>query len=286
MKVWTEWGQKIMRLRHNKKRNTAFLYETLIKELTRSIIRQEASKKARIISMIKENFSPKTILGQELILYKNLNETEGLDVYTAERLIQETRRAYSDFDKKQIFNHQTALINEINKTLSKSVFANFVPNYKNLATIAQIFNGELAVKDKVLLERKLVSSISSKDTKEGDSRNMPHIDGLVYKKVIENFNSKYDDGLLTEQKTLLNHYLMAFSDNGLSLKVFLNEEIGRLNESLSGMLNSEEISKDNDMHQKTRMVLKKLSEIKNKKIDAKTIHDVLKVQSLISEVDK
>ena len=115
---------------------------------------------------------------------------------------------------------------------------------------------------------------------------MPHIDGLVYKKVIENFNSKYDGDLLTEQKTLLNHYLMAFSDNGLSLKVFLNEELGRLNKSLSGMLNSEEISKDKDLHQKTRMVLKKLSEIKNKKIDAKTIHDVLKVQGLISEVEK
>ena len=275
-----------MRLRHNKKRNTAFLYETLIKELTRSIIHKEDTKKAKIVLMIKENFSPKTILGQELVLYKNLNETEGLDVYTAERLIQETRQAYSRFDKKQIFNRQTVLINEINKALSKSVFANFVPNYKNLATIAQIFNGELPVKEKVLLERKLVSSITSRSLAKDGAKNMPHIDGLVYKKVIENFNSKYDGDLLTEQKTLLNHYLMAFSDNGLSLKVFLNEELGRLNKSLSGMLNSEEISKDKDMHQKTKMVLKKLSEIKNKKIDAKTIHDVLKVQSLISEVEK
>jgi len=275
-----------MRLRHNKKRNTAFLYETLIKELTRSIIHKEDAKKEKIISMIKENFSPKTILGQELVLYKNLNETEDLDIYTAERLIQETRQAYSGFNKKQIFNRQTALINEINKALSKSVFANFVPNYKNLATIAQIFNGELPVKEKVLLERKLVSSITSSSlTKEG-SKNMPHIDGLVYKKVIENFNSKYDGNLLSEQKTLLNHYLMAFNDNGLSLKVFLNEEIGRLNKSLSGMLNSENSSLDENMRHKTTMVMKKLSEVKNRKIDAKVIHDILKVQDLISEVEK
>ena len=275
-----------MRLRHNKKRNTAFLYETLIRELTRSIIHKEDTKKEKIILMIKENFSPKTILGQELVLYKSLNETEGLDVYTAERLIQETRRAYSKFDKKQIFNHQTALINEINKALSKSVFANFVPSYKSLATIAQIFNGELPVKEKVLLERKIVSSITSRSLAQDSAKNMPHIDGLIYKKVIENFNSKYDGDLLLEQKTLLNHYLMAFSDNGVSLKVFLNEEIGRLNKSLSKMLNSQDSFLDEDMHHKTALVLKKLSEVQNKKIDAKVIHDVLKVQGLISEVEK
>ena len=275
-----------MRLRHNKKRNTAFLYETLIKELTKTIVHRDEKKRAKIVSMIKENFSPTTILGQELILYKNLNETEGVDIYTAERLIQETRQAYLKIDKKQIFNRQTALINQINRTLTKSVFSNFVPNYKNLATIAQVFGGELPVKEKVLLERKLISSITSKGIERNNTKNMPHMDDLVYKKIIERFNNKYDDDLLSEQKSLLNHYLMAFNDNGISLKVFLNEEIGRLNNALLQMLNSEDMSLDDEMGHKTNMVLKMLSEVKNRKIDAKVIHDVLKVQSLISEVEK
>jgi hypothetical protein len=275
-----------MRLRHNKKRNTAFLYETLIKELTKTIIHRDEKKRAKIVLIIKENFSPTTVLGQELILYKNLNETEGVDIYTAERLIQETRQAYLKIDKNQIFNRQTALINQINRTLTKSVFSNFVPNYKNLATIAQVFTGVLPVKEKVLLERKLISAITSKGIERNNTKNMPHMDGLVYKKIIERFNNKYDDDLLSEQKSLLNHYLMAFNDNGISLKVFLNEEIGRLNNALLQMLNSEDVSLDDEMGRKTNMVLKMLSEVKNRKIDAKVIHDILKVQSLISEVEK
>jgi len=274
-----------MRLRHNKKRNTAFLYEALIKELTKTIIHKEEGKKTKIVSMIRESFSPKTLLGKELLLYKNLNETHGLDVYTAERLIEETRRAYFNLNKKDVFNAQTSLIVEINKALSKNVFANFVPSYKNLATIAQIFSTDVPVKDRVLLERKLMSSLTVKggNIKNVSEKNLPHIDGLVYKRVVENFNNKYDGNLLSEQKNLLNHYLMAFNDNGVSLKVFLSEEIGRLKAGLSEALSSEAGSMDDGMKQKAQLVLEKLSGVKNKKIDAKVIHDVLKIQNLLSE---
>jgi len=274
-----------MRLRHNKKRNTAFLYEALIKELTKTIIHKEEGKKTKIVSMIRESFSPKTLLGKELLLYKNLNETHGLDVYTAERLIEETRRAYFNLNKKDVFNAQTSLIVEINKALSKNVFANFVPSYKNLATIAQIFSTDVPVKDRVLLERKLMSSLTVKagNIKNVSEKNLPHIDGLVYKRVVENFNNKYDENLLSEQKSLLNHYLMAFNDNGVSLKVFLSEEIGRLKAGLSEALSSEAGAMDDGMKQKAQLVLEKLSDVKNKKIDAKVIHDVLKIQNLLSE---
>jgi hypothetical protein len=276
-----------MRLKHNKKRNTAFLYEALIKELTKTIIHKEESKKEKIVLMIRESFNPKTLLGQELLLYKNLNETQGLDMYTAERLIAETRRAYFDLDKKNVFNAQTYLIAEINKTLSKNVFANFVPSYKNLATIAQIFSTDIPVKDRVLLERKLMSSLTVRagNVKNVSEKNLPHIDGLVYKRVVENFNKKYDGNLLSEQKNLLNHYLMAFNDNGVSLKVFLSEEIGRMKTGLAEVLNSETGSMDEGMKEKAQLVLEKLSDFRNKKIDAKVIHDVLKIQNLLSEFE-
>tara|TARA_R110002049_G_scaffold301418_1_gene493443 strand:- start:195 stop:824 length:630 start_codon:yes stop_codon:yes gene_type:complete len=208
-------------------------------------------------------------------------------MYTAERLIAETRRAYFDLDKKNVFNAQTYLIAEINKTLSKNVFANFVPSYKNLATIAQIFSTDIPVKDRVLLERKLMSSLTVRagNVKNVSEKNLPHIDGLVYKRVVENFNKKYDGNLLSEQKNLLNHYLMAFNDNGVSLKVFLSEEIGRMKTGLTEVLNSETGSMDEGMKEKAQLVLEKLSDFRNKKIDAKVIHDVLKIQNLLSEFE-
>ena len=65
-----------MKLKHNKKRNTAFLYEALIKELTKSIISKDDARKSAITEVLRENFTKSSVLGQELQLYKTLNETE------------------------------------------------------------------------------------------------------------------------------------------------------------------------------------------------------------------
>ena len=46
----------------------------------------------------------------------------------------------------------------INKNLTSEVFSNFVPNYKNLATIAQVFGTDVNTKERVLLERKLLGA--------------------------------------------------------------------------------------------------------------------------------
>ena len=37
-----------MKLKHNKKRNTAFLYETLMRELTKSILSKDANNKSKL----------------------------------------------------------------------------------------------------------------------------------------------------------------------------------------------------------------------------------------------
>jgi hypothetical protein len=78
---------------------------------------------------------------------------------------------------------------------------------------------------------------------------------------------------------------MAFNDNGVSLKVFLSEEIGRMKTGLTEVLNSETGSMDEGMKEKAQLVLEKLSDFRNKKIDAKVIHDVLKIQNLLSEFE-
>jgi flagellin-specific chaperone FliS len=46
-----------MRVRHNKKRNTAFLYESLITELTKAIVRGQEEKKQKVLETIKKYFN-------------------------------------------------------------------------------------------------------------------------------------------------------------------------------------------------------------------------------------
>ncbi len=86
-----------MRLKHNKKRNTAFVYEALIRELTKSIIKQNSNRKNKIVSIIKEHFSEGTELSKELTLYRNIYETTNIPKKTAEKLMLETKLAYTNF---------------------------------------------------------------------------------------------------------------------------------------------------------------------------------------------
>jgi hypothetical protein len=273
-----------MKLKHNKKRNTAFVYEALVREVAKAVVRKDEKRKGLIIKIMKEHFSPNNILAKELQLYRTLEETKGLDIYTAERLIKEARIDYNKLNKDDIFKSQTKLISIINKNLTSEVFSNFVPNYKNLATISQIFGDDAITKERVLLERKLLGDMVAKEGAPIKSKNMPHIDGLVYKTFVKKFNEKYDKELLPEQKQLLNLFLTSFTDNGVEFKMFLSEEVGRLKNSIASVLKKENSDIDSDMRDKTKLVLEKLEEFKKTKIDENMVKGVLKIQSLASEV--
>ena len=63
-------------MKHNKKRNTAFLYESLVKELTKAIVRQQEERKGKIVNIIKENFAKGSALQRDLDLYKSILENK------------------------------------------------------------------------------------------------------------------------------------------------------------------------------------------------------------------
>ena len=92
-----------MRLKHNKKRNTAFVYEALIRELTKSVIKNNKNKQNKIVSIMKEHFSSESALSQELELYKTLYETREIEKRLAERIVVEAKQQYCNLDKRKIF---------------------------------------------------------------------------------------------------------------------------------------------------------------------------------------
>jgi len=269
-----------MAKRHNKKRNTAFLYETLIRELTKSIIRKDNNRKLAIVSILKESFNKGTVLYKELQLYKDVASTSGLEPEYAEKFVNYLKMEHEKLDKKILFKEQGAVISKINKMLSKSVFSNFVPNYKNLATISQLFDDDVSVKNKILLESKVVDLLtSSKQDEEG----MKPITNLAYKTFIEKYNSQYGE-LLEEQKKLLNHYVTSFSNDKVELSIYLNEEIGRLKEAVESSLELEEIKEDIKMVHSTNEVLNLIENFKRTPINQDVIKQVLRIQNLVREI--
>lgn len=272
-----------MKLKHNKKRNTAFLYESLVKELTKAVVKKDIERKDVLVSMIKEHFSKGTVLNQELELYKALNETTSMDVYTAERLLSEAKKQFSELNREEVFESQSMLIEKINKDIGKDFFSNFVPNYKTLASIAQIFSDSSTAKEKVLLERSIIGRLAAKPNLGAPVEEMKPIDKLVFKKIIENFNEKYNGKLLSEQQELLNHYILSFDNADLEFKVYLNEELSRVKESLNTLEENANIQNDKDLITKLQEVKNTVGKFQTRKIDSKMIEKIMTVQSLIAE---
>lgn len=272
-----------MKTRHNKKRNTAFLFETLVRELTRATIRGDKLVKSKVTSILKEHFSSNSALGKELGLYRTLCESTGLSQHTAERMLAEVKLQHAKLNKKEIYSEQSKVINRVNKELSKGVFSTFVPNYKNLATVQQIFGGDLNAGSKVLLEESLLARMSSEqDDISKDSA--PQVDNLVIKNFIKKFNDKYTGSLSEQQSKLLQNYILSFSDNALSLKSFLNEEIYRLREAIEDGKKGQDFVDDAEMLKKADRVLDFLAEFKNSKFDTSDLSRILKIQNLVTEI--
>ena len=270
-----------MKMKHNKKRNTAFLYESLIKELTKSIIRKDSKTKSQVIEIIKKYFNVNSELKKDLNCYVTLLETTTDNHEYAARLMFEVKRDYNKLNRKEIFNQQTKLIKDINESLSPEAFANFISNYKSIASIGQYLNSDATnAKSRIILESKVSTMLKSKKKTVNE---MKHIDNLTYKTFVDKFNKTYENSLKKEQKELLTNYITSFSDNGLQLKTFMNEEVGRLKESLSNktkLINSKDKNYDNYFQ-----VLKMLDSFSSKKIDENMIKVLFYIQDLAHEGD-
>ena len=145
-----------MAKRHNKKRNTAFLYEVLVRELTRCVIKEDEQRKGAVVSILREHFNKKSLLYKELQFYKDVNTSQGLDIQYAEKFLNYLKMEHDKINKVSLNEEKNSIISRINKVLSKSVYSNFVPNYKDLATISQLFDDDVTVKEKMVLESKIV----------------------------------------------------------------------------------------------------------------------------------
>lgn len=271
-----------MKTRHNKKRNTAFLYEVLVRELTKSVIDKDEVRKETIVSICKEHFKKGSTLKREKDIYDALGSTTGLDSETAERLLQEAKNIHSRLDKKAIYKEQSRLIESVNRNLSKNVYNNFVKNYKSLATIAQIFNDDTPIKNKILLEKKILGNLT--ESAENQIQDLEPIDDLTFNSFAKSFNEKYGN-LSESQKSLISKFIMS-EGNDLELKVFLNEELGRLKESVKKSLLIKEVQEDHIMTKKMNEVSELLESFSTKEIKEKEITKILKIQELIAETEK
>jgi len=271
------------KIKHNKKRNTIFLYEALVRELTKATVERNQDRRQTILDIVKEHFNNDTLMGREVRIYKNILETKDAKQNIAEKILSESKIEYSVINKKQLFVEQSQMISRINKELSKDVFTTFVPNYKNLATLQQVFNNvDLSAKERVLLEEEVLQ-LMTEATQQVEGKELKHIDSLVYKSFVERFNKEYS-GLLEEQKTLLSRFISSGIGGDLEFQMYLNDEIGRLKEEVSTAKTAKEFTEDTEMLSKADQVLGILEGFSQKPLEDGDLKKILKIQELAREI--
>ena len=127
------------------------------------------------------------------------------------------------------------------------------------------------------MEDKVVRLMTAKPK---ELKQFKHVDSLTYKTFVNKFNETYKHTLREEQKNLLTSYITSFADNGLNLKIFMNEEVGRLKEKVK-----ENIDK-NIYPERFGSVLEKLENLKSSYITESVVREVFYIQDLLHEVDK
>lgn len=270
-----------IKMKHNKKRNTAFLYEALVRRVTKCVLEEQRQEKEELVSVIKSFFGKGKILSEELTLYQAVLDSEKHSHAFVERIVTESKSRYSSLSRERVFSEQSKLISVINKNYGKDFYNSHVSNYRALATLSSIFNNSTPVKTKVLLERSLINELASKEDAPAQHEMMGT--GVLLNEVMKGFNSKYTT-LFEEQKCLLNAFILSLSDDGTSLKAFLNEELGRLRGVVEHSLTLEEVKSDLGMKESTEKVLLMFDGFKTKAVDSAMLERILKIQTLAREV--
>ena len=92
-----------MKVKHNKKRNTAFLYEALVRELTKSVVSNNSTRSKIVKTILKEHFRSGKVLFSELGCFTALTDRSNLDRYTAEKMIFRAKNEYDKLNQQEIF---------------------------------------------------------------------------------------------------------------------------------------------------------------------------------------
>ena len=232
-------------IKHSKFKNTGFIFELLVRQITSEIMSGKQNSKAEKI--LQEYFSGKKELSKELKLYQYLINEKYNSENKAEKFVETVCEARKRLDEQKLMKEKYNLIKEIKEAYDIDEFTkSSISNYKNLASIYKIFEATVTKesfepKDIVnskftVVENMINSSIENKDKKLNDrvfeeyKKQDEEVRMLSYKMLVENFNKKYNN-LSAGQKNLLKEYINNINNTG-KLKEYVNEEVNTLSEGL------------------------------------------------------
>lgn len=282
------------KIKHSKFRNTGFLFELLLRQITSEIISSNKSKAEKIL---QEFFNSKRELSKELKLYQYLVNEKYNSEAKAEKFIDTVCEARKKLDETKLLKEKYNLIKTIRENYNiDELVKSSVSNYKVLASIYKIFESVIGtesydptdiVSSRFTIAEGIVNKpISNKSDKINDkvlehfSKQDETVRSLTYKLLIESFNKKYKD-LSVEQKTLLREYINGMT-NVSTFNNYVSDEVNSLSKNLKSI--SDKIS-DKVTKIKLNETIGQLKKIKSaKRIKEEHLSALMMTYELVKEL--
>ena len=282
------------KIKHSKFKNTGFIFELLVRQITSEIM---SANKSIAEKILKEHFNSKKELSKELKLYQYLINEKYNSESKAEQFINTILEARKRLDETKLTREKYNLVKEIKQTYNLDEFIKSpISNYKTLASIYKIF--ETVTNDEqydptdvvssrfTIAENIINSSIQNKDIKLKDAvleeyrKQDDDLRAVSYKLLVESFNNKYSN-LTNDQKGLLREYINNINNTG-KLSEYVSNEVTKLVEGLK-----EVGSKISDKVTKIKLAetIANIRKIKSvKKIKEQHLSAIMMTYELLSEL--
>jgi hypothetical protein len=279
---------------HNKRRNSALLYEFLVRHISKCLLEGKKEEADKAMFLSKKYFSIDSPLKEELTLFKIFETTKVKSVDSARKILETVYSASKKINSRKIDEYKSKLIKEINYTFNDENFYNAkVPNYTFLASLQTLLNEARFKKSvidevkKIQLEDYIVGFLMKETPKKGGEELIvnPQYNAAVYKFVVNRFHQKYDGKLNESQKKLLMKFIsFQISGKDKDLKEFLKKEVVSVGEKIK-LIKEETLLKDSDLMKKLKECRERLLGLNFDAIDDSKIFEVLQYLKLVEEIE-
>lgn len=218
---------------HNKKRNTALLYEFLIRTISSALVEDNKRKSATALKILRRYFKPGTQLYKEFRIFNALVKTTVSGDAVATSILKEARTAIESLDYNVLDREKSLLIRSINHMIKDENFYDQpIAEYRLYATIQTLFNewrkpaGTADIVSLASYENQLREWLITEKKKEDHTLidETPGTTRLLMKVMMKKLNEKYSESLNDDQREIIKAYAFsAANEDQTTIKKKLEE---------------------------------------------------------------